>query len=243
MITRPALCCISILFSGLLTLAAQSDPAGGKRAGAARSAWFACLSKPEGLENPVKVLAGEKLISLELPEFMASDAVPIPTEGLMRIVRETPDPTQPGKTKYLILAEAKIPEGVREALVILAPLAKPEGTLLFEAKVQDLASFKGGDRLFINLSDTNIGVQLGDTNIAIPAKQSNIFSAPNLTEPTNMPVIYRFYHPEENKWKMLTASTVVLRPTRREICVFNNGTRVGNIKNHKILFPVQSARP
>jgi hypothetical protein len=52
--------------------------------------------------------------------------------------------------------------------------------------------------------------------------------------------MYEFYAPEEKKWKMITASTVVLRPTRREICVFNTGTRPGNIRNHKILFPVQN---
>ena len=38
---------------------------------------------------------------------------------------------------------------------------------------------------------------------------------------------------------MLSASTIVLRPTRREICIFNNGSRLGNIKKHGILFPVQ----
>lgn len=48
----------------------------------------------------------------------------------------------------LSLAEAKIPDGVREALVTLSLLAKPEGDLLFHAKAQDLAKSKGGDRLF-----------------------------------------------------------------------------------------------
>ena len=114
--------------------------------------------------------------------------------------------------KYLILAEAKIPENVREALIILAPLPKPEGDLIFQAKVQDLASFKGGDRLFINLSDTNIGVKIGDTAVAVPAKQANIYSSPKLGEPANMPIIYNYYHPEQNKWKLLTASTVVIMP-------------------------------
>jgi hypothetical protein len=47
-------------------------------------------------------------------------------------------------------------------------------------------------------------------------------------------------HPEK-AWEILSASTVVIRPTRREICIFNNGTRIGNIKKHGILFPVQGA--
>ena len=142
------------------------------------------------------------------------------------------------KTKYLVLAEAKIPDNVREALIILMPLPKPEGDLIFQAKVQDLAAFKGGDRLFINLSDTDIAVQLGDVTTAVPAKQTKIYAASKLAKPTNMPISYRFYHPEEKKWKLLSASTVVLRPTRREICIFNNGSRLGNIEKHNIPFPV-----
>ena len=49
--------------------------------------------------------------------------------------------------------------------------------------------------------------------------------------------------PSGKKWKILSASTVVLRPTRREICIFNNGSRLGNIEKHKILFPVQREGP
>jgi hypothetical protein len=240
---RKVLQYIVFLVSGVLPLTAQSESEGDKRSGAGRSAWFACLSKPEGLENPVKVLSGGKLAALELPEFMTSDAVAIPSDGILRIVREAPDPVNQGKMKYLILAEAKIPEGVHEALVILSPLAKPEGDLLFQTKVQDLASFKGGDRLFINLSDTNVGVKIGDTSVAVPARQANIYSAPKLAEPANMPIIYSYYHPEQEKWKLLTATTVVIMPTRREICVFNNGRRLGKIEKHGILFPVKSEIP
>lgn len=226
------------MVSGMLPLTAQSDSDGGNRPGTGRSAWFACLAKPEGLEDPVKLLAGEKLSLLELPEFMASEAVKIPADGIMRIVREVPDPVNQGKMKYLILAEARIPEAVQEALVILSPVTKPEGELLFQSKVQDLASFKGGDRLYINLSDSNVRVRLGKTVVVVEARHANIFKAPPMAKPTNMPVMYEFFHPERKEWKIMGASTVVLRPTRREISVFNNGTRIGNIEKHKILFPV-----
>lgn len=235
---RNVLCCLCFTFSGILPLAAQSDSADGKHPGAGRSAWFACLSKPEGLEDPVMVLAGEKLIKLELPEFMASAAVAIPSDGILRVVREASGAANQGKKSYLILAEAKIPDGVREALVILAPLAKPEGSLVFQAQVQDLSKFKGGDRLFINLSDTNIRVRLGKATVAVEPKQANIYKAPAMTQSANMPIMYEFYHPDRKQWMILSASTVVVRPTRREICVFNNGSRPGNIEKHKIIFPV-----
>lgn len=240
---RNALRLLCLLSAGILPVAAQVDPAAEKREAAGRSAWFACLSKPEGLENPVKVLAGEKLTELELPEFMASEAVKIPDDGILRIVRVVPDPADPAKPKYLVLAEAKIPAGVREALVILDPLPEPAGNLLFRSKVQDLAKFKGGDRLYINLSDTNIRVRLGKTTVPVAPAQATIYESPKLTKPENMPIMYEFYHPERKEWKILTASTVVIRPTRREIFVFNNGTRIGNIRKHGILFPVPQPYP
>ena len=242
---RP-LCC---LFFGILSLSAQSKPDPEKRPPAGRTAWIACLAKPAGLENPVKILAGDKITELELPPFMASLAVKIPDDGILRSVRPNPEPADPAdsqdpeKPKYLILAEVQIPQSVREALVILNPLPQPEGDLLFRAKVQDLAKFKGGDRLYINLSTTDIRVRLGPTTVPVAAGQANIFECPKLEEPTNTPIRYEFYHPARKEWKLLTASTIVLVPTRREITVFNNGTRLGNIKKHKILFPVSMALP
>ncbi len=99
-----------------------------------------------------------------------------------------------------------------------------------------VAKFRGGIMPAIR-------VRLGDTKVTVAPRQANIYESPKLLEPANMPVIYEFYHPEQKEWKILTASTVVLRPTRREICVFNNGTRLGTIKKYGILFPVQSEKP
>lgn len=235
---RKAIYYICFLFSGILPLVAQSDPGGETQREAGRSVWFVYTSMPEGAENPVKMMSGKDIIEVKLSEHMASDAVKIPADGVIRIVREVPDPQKQGKKKYLVLAAAKIPDHVREALIILAPLPKSEGDLLFQTKVQDLADFKGGDRLYINLSDTNIGVKIGDTPVAVPARRAKIYSAPKLANPANMPIIYNYYHPEQQKWKLLTASTTVIMPTRRQISIFENGSRIGKIKKHGITFPV-----
>ena len=109
---RNAVCFIGLLLSGLLPLAAQSDSSGEKPDDSGRSAWFASISIPDGLENPVTVMSGEKLTEVTLPRYMTSDPVKIPDDGIIRIVREVPDPEDPDKTNYLILAEARVPEGV-----------------------------------------------------------------------------------------------------------------------------------
>jgi hypothetical protein len=107
---RKVLCSICLLLSVILPLAAQSASGGAKPRKPGRSAWFACTSIPDGVENPVKVMSGKNLIELKLPRYMTSDPVEIPDDGIIRIVREVPDPEDPTKTKYLVLAEAKIPE-------------------------------------------------------------------------------------------------------------------------------------
>ena len=234
---------VCLLFAGILPLAAQSDSGSDRPRTPGRSAWFACTSIPDGLDNPAKLLGGDKLTEIELPRYMTSDPVKIPPDGILRIVREVPDPANPEKPKYLVLAEARIPEHMRQALIILVPLAEPKGDLLFKTKIQDLAGFKGGDRLYINLSDTPVRVKLGNTKLTVAPKKANIYESPALAKPTNISIMYEFYHPEHKKWRMLSASTVVLRPTRRKICIFNNGTRLGNIKKHAILFPVPQKVP
>lgn len=231
---------LCVLLSGILPLAGQSD----KPRKPARSVWFACIAAlPEGVDNPVKVLGGDALTEVEIPQYMASEPVEIPVDGIIRIVRPVPDPEKPGETKYLILAQAQIAANVREALIILSPLPKPKGDLVFMAKVQDLASFKGGDRLYINMSTSQIRIRLGKDQVTVVPGQADIYEAPRLAKPTNIPIMYEFYAFKEKKWRMITASTVVLRPTRREICVFNSGSRPGNIKKHKILFPVPVTQP
>lgn len=237
---RSALRYLLVLLSGALPLLGQSEPGTEKPRKPGRAAWFACIADlPEGVGNPVKVVSGEDLTDLELPRFMTSEPVKIAADGIVRIVRMVPDPENPAKPKILVLAEAKIAEGVREALIILAPLPEPKGELIFLTKVQDLASFKGGDRLYLNMSTSQIRVRLGDESVTVAPGQASIYESPVLAKPENTPIMYEFYAPEQKKWRMITASTVVLRPTRREICVFNTGSRPGNIRNHKILFPVQ----
>ena len=239
---RQALCHLCFFLCGIIPGAAQG-----------RSAWFACTSIPDGVTNPVKVVTGNKLTELKLHRYMTSDPVRIPADGVIRIVREAqagnPEIGSLGleqvPAKFLVLAQAQVPSNVSKALIILIPLEKPEGDLIFKAKVQDLAAFKGGDRMYINQSNSHIRVKLGDTKVDVAPERTSIFKAPVLAKPANMPISYDFFHPKEEKWKMFSASTTVLRPTRRSICIFNSGSRPGNIKKHKILFPlpVESKEP
>ncbi|MCH7225069.1 hypothetical protein [Haloferula sp. A504] len=240
---RRVFACLCLLSTAILPLAAQDDRGGEGRRKPGRSAWFACTSLPKDFENPTKILAGETITELEIPRYMASDPVKIPKDGMLRLVAEDPDPSDPEKAQFRILAEAQVPEGVREALIILVPLPEPKDDLIFTAKVQNLAKFKGGDRLYINLSREHVRVRLGKDTVNLPPKHADIYKAPALTKPTNIAVLYEFYHAARKEWKIISGSTVVLRPTRRNIFVFNGGSRPGQIKKHKILFPLPIETP
>jgi len=203
-----------------------------------RLAWFVATSIPDKLENPVQVLTGKDLTPVTLSKRMASGPVKIPADGLIRIVRPVPNPEDPSKTIYQTLAQARIAETTSKALIILIPSSKPESGLLYLTKVRDLASFTGGDYLYMNLTKVNIAVQLGSQKIALKPGDTKIYDAPSLKKSVNTPVSYHYFHPGRKEWKMLSASTVVLRPTRREICVFSWDPRYERVNYHGITFPV-----
>lgn len=209
-----------------------------KREARGRLAWFVATSIPDKLENPVQVLTGKDLTPVTLSKRMASGPVKIPQDGVIRLVRPVPDPDDPGKTTYLTLAQARVADTTAKALIILIPVSKPSSSLVYLAQVKDLSSFTGGDYLYMNLTKVNIAVQLGDRKIALKPGDAKVYDAPRLDKSVNTPVSYHFYHPGRKEWKLLSASTVVLRPTRREICVFSWDPRYERVDYHGITFPV-----
>ena len=206
---------------------------------AGRQVWFAASSIPEGVENPVKVMTDGKITEVTLSNRMASDPVRIPQDGIVSVVREIENPKDRSKPAYQTLAKATIAKETHKALIMLVPTGMEGGDgLMFHAKVQDLAAFKGGDYLYLNLTKVNVAVQLGPDKITLKPGETSISKAPVLKEPLNIPVSYHFFHPARETWQLLSASTVVRMSTRREICVFSWDTRYERLNYHGITFPV-----
>lgn len=224
------LAAVSLILS--LPSQAQQEP----RKAHGRLAYFVCTGIPKDLENPVNVQLGKKVVQLQLLKRMASKPVKIPADGIIRIVRKSQDPEQ---SKYTAIAQTKIPEGINKALVILTPLKTPKNGIIFNTEVQDLKSFSGGDYLYLNLSPVNIAVDMGNQKIGIKPSSSKTYHSKSLSKSTNIATRYSYYHPKKKKWKILSASTVVLRPTRREICVFSWDDRLQRVDYHGVTFPVE----
>ncbi|GHC57791.1 hypothetical protein [Roseibacillus persicicus] len=215
----------------------QEEGASDKPAG--RLAWFVATQIPDKLENPVKVMSGSKITDTLLSKRAVSAPVKFGQDGIIKVVKAAPDPEDSEKTIYLTLAQARIPDGMTKALVILTPRAKKKGEEIFHCLVQDLAKFNGGDSLYLNLSQLDVAVQLGDKKLALKPGTRKVFVPPSLAKSTSVPVSYHYYHPVQEKWKLLSASTIVMRPTRREICIFSWDPRYERVDYHGVTFPIQ----
>ncbi len=113
-----------------------------------------------------------------------------------------------------------------------------EGSLVFTAVVQDLSSFAGGDYLFLNLTKMAVGVQMGEEKLLVKSGRHSVHRASGLKKSKNIPVKYSYFDAQKRKWKLLSASTLVLRPTRREICIFHWDSKYKRVNYHGITFPV-----
>ena len=79
---------------------------------------------------------------------------------------------------------------------------------------------------------------MGETKLGLEPGKSRIYEAPRLDKVENTPIAYHYFDPNDDDWVLLSASTVVLRPTRREICVFSWDPRYRRIDYHGITVPV-----
>ncbi len=203
-----------------------------------RVAWFVYTSMPEGIDNPVTILSGTEITEVTLSKRSPSMPIKIPADGILKLVRKVENPDDPEKPNYQTLAQALVPKEVNKALIILIPTAKNPNGIVFQSRVKDLSLFNGGNSMYLNMTNLKVGVELGATKMVIEPGQDKIHSDPNLSEPTNMAVRYSYYHPEKKEWKILSASTIVIYPTRREICIFSWDERYERVDYHGITFPV-----
>lgn len=230
--------CLCLLLGAASSLHAQNDDPAEPRKPRGRLAWFVHTSLPEGLENPVSVMSGESVSQIMLSKFAPSDPVKIPADGILRIVRKIENPQDPSKPGYLTLGQATVPDSVANALIILMPAAKNNDGLLFQTKVQDLAAMRGGDTMFLNMTTLNIGIELGKAKLVVVPGQSKIHDALGAAKSASLPIRLSYLDPATKEWEMITASTVALYATRREMCVFNWDARYNRVDYESITLPV-----
>ncbi len=191
-----------------------------KREAKGRVARFICSNLPNGIENPVTVSMGEELTEVVISKYSVSVPVKISADGMVKIVRKIPNTEDPKKPKFLTLAQTTIPESVSDALIILVPTKNNPQGLLFQSKVQDLASHKAGETMFLNLTNFKIGVELGTNKIALDPGNVKAINPLAGAKVASLPISVHYYDPAKKEWVRITASTVGLYANRREFCIF-----------------------
>jgi hypothetical protein len=234
---KNALISLCLGFCATSALFAQDADTAETRKAKGRVAWFVFTSMPEGLENPVSIMSGKDISQVLLRKLSPSDPVKIPADGILRVVRKVENPADPTKPGYKTLAQAIVPETVGDAIVILMPVAKNADGLLFRAKVQDLVGFKGGDTMFLNMTNLKIGVELGKAKIEIKPGQAEIHNPLGGSKTVSLPIRLSYFDPKLQEWDMITASVVALYSTRRELCIFNWDASFNRVDFESITFP------
>lgn len=219
-------------------LAAQGSAAEGRVFAGSRLAWIVAASLPEGLANPVEIRAGGETTQLTLSKRAVGQPVRIPADGVIRLVGEIPNPDDADKPFRGTLAQARIPETMEGALVILIPLKEPADQLLFEVKVTDLADFKGGDTLYLNTSPREIQVESRGVIIRLGTGGMQVAPSPQPPKLESISVTYSFMDPRNQAWSSLGSSMVAVHPTRRELCFFGWDDGSERIEYHGMTFPV-----
>lgn len=208
-----------------------------KALAADRQTWIIATSLPEGIESPVGILAGGKLSELTLSKRSVGAAIKVPQDGIIPVVKPT-TAAAGGESSYETLVSIKIPEGMKESLVVLVPDASLEPPLKFKAHVVDLKKFRDGQALFVNLTKFEISVVLGDRQTTILSGQLEPLDIGGPEGDEKVPISYSYRSPEEKEWSLISASTISPRPSLREILIFSYNAELEQIGYHGMSFHV-----
>jgi len=227
-----------IWFIGLLTLQVLSGQDAGlaNPEAAGRRAWVVATTMPEDVPNPLPVFSGEKPHEVRMHPRAIGQAIPIDETGVVRAVKPVTGPD--GKITYTNLAVSQVPVDVREALIILVPQEHAANGSRFNSKVIDLAKFKKGGCLYVNLVNVNIGITIGEQK-AVVKPGGMEFINPLNGESSAVHLVRFFYEiptAPNAEWKLMTSSKMAIYESRREICIFFYNPKIENIDFRGIPF-------
>lgn len=210
-----------------------------------RSLRVACVTvAPESPESLWMAFKKKSTVNLvEIPLSTRSPGQPVKlSPGNTRVIlgQKTGNEETPIEAQAIV----NVPAEVRRGIALLIPNGKKQG-LRYHAHVIDEADYKYGDVYLLNLTTNPFQVRIAGRKINLTKGKSYIYKPSNREKAVNAPVqIYcKFSNTGTTieKWRLVTASTWRLRPTRKEFCVFYWNTQMGRpaIKALTAFPPVQ----
>jgi hypothetical protein len=108
--------------------------------------------------------------------------------------------------------------------------------IIYSAKVVDLATFKKGDWLFLNLTESAIRVSEDSKPLEIAAG-SDVVSKATLKKPKSVPLSYDYRDKDAEEWSSISASSIIRNPQRKEICIFTWDSKFKRFDYHGVTLP------
>jgi hypothetical protein len=199
-----------------------------------RKAWLVATSMPDDVSNPLKILSDGKLNEVKIYLRSIVQPVKVDETGIVQAVKEVV--SENGQVTYENLSLSTLPEGVREALIVLVPRKKGAAGLRFDSKVIDLAEFKGGGCLYVNLVSTKIGIAMGEHKALVKPGEMKFINPLGEEEKVAKLVSFFYEVPKDEKWKLMTSFKKGIFRSRREICIFFYNEEIENVDFRGIPF-------
>lgn len=113
-------------------------------------------------------------------------------------------------------AVARVPDGVRDAIVMLLPEGTPGR---FRAMVFDasLATFRAGDHQFLNLSPDPVGIDLGGEKLSLEPGKTGTIRKAAADGAVRLPL--QMFQRSGDEWERFSATRVTLDPRIRSLVV------------------------
>jgi hypothetical protein len=197
----------TICFGALLLFACQcvsaQTPTEKAKEVSGRKAWLVATSMPDDVSNPLKILSNNELHEVKIYLRSIVHPVKVDDTGIVRAVKEIVSDN--GQVSYENLSLSTLPEGVREALIVLVPRKDGAAGLRFNSKVIDLAEFKGGGCLYVNLVGTKIGIVVGEHKALVKPGEMKFINALGEKEKEAKLVSFFYEVPKEEEWKLMNS--------------------------------------
>lgn len=171
---------------------------------------------PASLDMPLDG-DGRRVATVPLSQRTPSGYLPMPAGREIRLGVMPTDPAKP----FVCQAMEVRPEGAKRLLGILVPGTGAAGNgPRFQIKLVDEDLFRPGDFHFINLTPYEFGVSFDGSQFKIGGNTQETYHPKVLEEARNAAVMVSFRAGETAAWQVMTRSTWRLRPTRKELCLF-----------------------
>lgn len=211
-----------------------------------RKAKFVCTAQVQELKNPVRVATTQESTVISVSKRVLSEPVKLPEDGQLRLLALGKNPENPDDQNDRVLVQTVVPLGVKEPLIILSPIvgktdAPPVSEL--KATVQDLSPLAPGDWIFINVSTKSVGIVLDEEKSSIKPGDSHIHKTRFSPSGSAKQAEYQIFSIDEEKWALLASSTVMLNPSRMEMCIFSDDPNSARVTYHGITLFGEAADP